>query len=451
MDNHTPTRWKSRVSFIFAASAAAIGLGNIWRFPYLTGQNGGGAFVLVYLAFVIILGLPLLISEMVIGRIGRHNPAKAMASVSEQSGRSRLWGIVGGMTILSAFIILSYYVVIIGWVLDYFIRAVSGQFQNATETSSLLNFSALQANHWRMLLDDSIVVLGTGAVIALGVKRGLERAVLFMFPALLMLMLILLGHALTTDGFDDAIEFLFHPDFSKLTSHTILIALGQAFFSLNIAMAITMMFSAYLPKKTPIVSSAIAVAIADTGFAILAGMIIFPIVFTFHLKPNAGPSLIFQTLPIALGQLPFGTLIASLFFLLLFFAAFTSSIALIEPAVAWIMERFYVKRWKAVTIASVACWILSIGSILSFTEWKDFTIFGKTFYEFIDTLTAGITLPLGGMLTAIFTGWFIKKSLLENELNWKTHLAWYRTWEFILRYFTPIAILLILLASFKLI
>jgi neurotransmitter:Na+ symporter, NSS family len=443
----TSTRWNSRISFIFAASAAAIGLGNIWRFPYLVGQNGGGAFVLIYLGFVVLLGVPLLIAEMIIGRIGRHNPAKAMASVSEQSNHSRLWGMAGGITIIAAFLILSYYVVIIGWVLDYFVRAITGQFAHATEASSIASFAALRANHWRMVFSDSLVVLGTMSIIIFGIKRGLERAVMIMFPALLILMLILLGYALTTSGFHEALIFLFKPDLSEVTSHTILIALGQAFFSLNIAMAITMMFSAYLPKKTPIISSAIAIAIADTGFAILSGLIIFPIVFTYHLKVNAGPSLIFQTLPIAFGQLPYGTLIASLFFLLLFFAAFTSSIALIEPAVSWMMERFHIKRISAVLITGTGCWLLSLGSIFSFTEWKNVTFFGKTFYQFVDMITAGIMLPLGGMLIALFTGWFIKKQLLENELAWKTHHGWYRVWQFILRYFAPIAILLILLMS----
>lgn len=449
--NQTPTRWKSRTSFIFAASAAAIGLGNIWRFPYLTGQNGGGAFVLVYLAFVLVLGLPLVISEIIIGRIGRHNPAKAMAHIADRSGHSKLWCIVGGMTIIAAFLILSYYVVIIGWVLDYFVRAVSGQFKNATEASSIISFASLQANHWRMLLDDTIVVLSTMGVIILGVKRGLERAVLFMFPALLILMLILLGHALTTDGFDAAARFLFHPDFSKLTAHTILIALGQAFFSLNIAMAVTMMFSAYLPSETPIVSSAIAIALADTLFAVIAGLIIFPIVFSFHLKPDVGPSLIFQTLPIAFGQLSFGSVIASLFFLLLFFAAFTSSIALIEPAVAWIMERFHIKRWIAVLITGAGCWILSLGTIFSFTEWKNLTLFGKNFYGLIDTLTSGIMLPLGGLLIALFVGWLIQKNIIETDLHWKTHQFSYKLWKFILRFFAPIAILFILLTSFNII
>ncbi len=449
--SQTHTRWKSRTSFIFAASAAAIGLGNIWRFPYLTGQNGGGAFVLMYLGFVVLLGLPLLISEMILGRLGRHNPAKAIASVSEQSNHSRLWGLIGGLTILAAFFILSYYVVIIGWVLDYFVRALTGQFAHATETSSLINFAALQSSHWQMLSSDTIVVLATMGVIVLGVKRGLERAVMFMFPALLVLMLILLGYAMTTSGFSEALDFLFKPDWSEVSSRTVLLALGQAFFSLNIAMAITMMFSAYLPKKTPILSSAIAIALADTGFAILAGLIIFPIVFTFHLKVNAGPSLIFQTLPIAFGQLPFGSVIASLFFLLLFFAAFTSSVALIEPAVVWLMEKFTIKRWKAVVIAGAGCWILSLGTILSFTEWKNFHIFGRTFYHAIDMLTSGIMLPIGGLLIALFTGWLLKKEILENELAWKTHHTWYRIWQFILRYFAPIAILFILLTSFGII
>ena len=445
------TRWSSRTAFIFAASAAAIGLGNIWRFPYMVGQNGGGIFVLVYLACVIILGVPLLIAEIVLGRIGRQNPVSAFINVARNSQRSQWWGIVGGINILAAFLILTYYVVIIGWVLDYLIRAVSGQFVNATEASSLLEFHNLQASHWQMLLTTTAVVTSTMAVIILGIKSGLERAVMIMFPALLVLLCLLLTYSFTTSGFHIGLTFLFKPDWHALTIQTVLLALGQAFFSLNIGMAVTIMFSAFLPKTTPITSSAIAITLADTGFAIISGLIIFPIVFSNDLQASAGPSLIFQTLPIAFGHMPFGSIIGSLFFLLLFFAAFTSAIALLEPPVSWLIENHNCSRTRAVLLSGGACWLLSLGTIASFSFGKHLTIFGLTFYNLLDILTASIMLPLGGLFIAIFTGWCLKQELLTEHLQWPLNHFWIKAWRWALRYFAPIAIAIILLASFKLI
>ena len=444
------TRWNSRISFIFAASAAAIGLGNIWRFPYMAGENGGGAFVLIYLACVVILGVPLLVAEITMGRLGRKNPAQSMADLAIQSNRSHLWGWVGGLTILAGYLILTYYVVIVGWVLDYVFRAAIGQFAHATEASSVKCFTELQNSHWEMLLTDTIVILGAMSINIFGIKKGLERAVMFMFPALLLLMFLLLGYAMTTGGFNQAIDFLFKPDLSEVSSTTILLALGQAFFSLNIAMGVTIMFSAYLPGKTPVTSSAIFVAIADTGFALLAGLIIFPIVFSFHLKPGAGPSLIFQTLPIAFAQMPAGSLIATLFFLMLFFAAFSSVIALLEPAICWLMQTWRCTRARAVMITGVTCWVFSLGAIGSFSAHEHFLLFGVTLFQAIDFLTASIMLPIGGILIAIFCGWFLAKKLIHDELHWKINF-WYHVWQIILRYFAPLAILFILLTSFGII
>ncbi len=447
----THVRWSSRISFVFAASAAAIGLGNIWRFPFMLGQNGGGAFVLIYLAAVVILGVPLLIAEVVLGRTGRKNPIASLAIIAHQSNRSRYWGMLGGLTVLAAFLILTYYVVIVGWVLDYLFRALSGQFTAVTEAASIKDFIAMKSSHWEMLLTDSIVVIGAMSIIILGIKKGLERAVLFMFPALLVLMLVLLGYAMTTGGFTQALVFLFKPDMSEVTSKTVLLALGQAFFSLNIAMGVTIMFSAYLPEKTPIASSAIAIAIADTGIALLSGLIIFPIVFANHLEPNAGPSLIFQTLPIALGSLPLATVIASLFFLLLFFAAFSSVIALLEPTVSWLIENHGLSRAKAVVISGFACWLLSLLTIGSFSHAHYFSLFGVSFFKAIDFITAGIMLPVGGLLLAVFTGWLMSKNIVHDELGWQRRGFWFQSWRFILRYLAPIAILCILLMSFGLI
>lgn len=449
MEGHT--RWSSRISFIFAASAAAIGLGNIWRFPYMTGQNGGSAFVLIYLICVLALGLPLLVAEIVIGKTGRANPVRAMANMAKDSGSSRRWGWVGGMTIAAAFFILTYYVVIVGWVLDYSGRAVIGQFHSISESASVSLFTHLKNSRWEMLLTDTLVVFGTLSINILGIKRGLERAVLIMFPALLVLMLILLGYAMTTGKFEYSLHFLFAPDFSKITAKTMLEALGQAFFSLNIAMGVTMMFSAYLPERVPVTSSAVAIAIADTGVALLAGLIIFPIVFAYGLTPSAGPSLIFETLPIAFGQMPYGSFIAALFFIMLFFAAFTSVIALIEPVISWMIETFNIKRPRAVNIACIALWLFSLLAITSFSDPKTFSIDGITYFKGIDFVTASIMLPLGGLFIAVFTGWYLSKELLKKHIDWNVEHPRFKVWRFLLRYFAPVAILLILLATFGII
>lgn len=442
------TRWGSRMAFIFAASAAAIGLGNIWRFPYIAGQNGGGAFVLLYLACVVVLGIPLLVSEITLGRLGRATPVKAIANLAVESKRSKHWGWAGGLTILAGYLIVTYYVVIVGWVVDYAGRAAINQFAHATEITSMQAFKALQASHWQMLLTTTAVILGALFINMMGIKKGLERAVLFMFPALFVLMLLLLGYSMIHGNFKQAMHFLFMPDFSQFTAKTFLLALGQAFFSLNIAMGVTIMFSAYLPKETPIASSAVIIAIADTGFAMLAGIIIFPIVFAYHLKAAAGPSLIFQTLPIAFGQMPFGRIIATLFFIMLFFAAFSSVIALLEPAIAWVIETFNMKRKYAVFLACFVCWILSLGAIASFSAKKYVSVHGISFFQGIDFVTASIMLPIGGILIALFCGWFLLKNILHDRLHWHPNHFWYRTWRFIMRYFAPVAILLVLLTSF---
>lgn len=444
--NKLDTRWSSRISFIFATSAAAIGLGNIWRFPYLAGQNGGAIFVLVYLLCVLLLGIPLLIAEIAMGRVGRYNPSKTFRILAEYSKRSSHWQWVGGLTILSGYLILTYYIVISGWVVDYLFCALLGKFTHVTTKISLQAFKDLQNNPWRMLISDTLVIICAMATNTLGIKRGLERAVLFMFPALLLLLFLLLGYAMTTGDFKMGVYYLFYPDIRELSKQTILLALGQTFFSLSIAMGITMMYSAYLPEETSVPSAAIAVAIADTGFALLAGLIVFPVVFAYHLKPDAGPSLVFQTLPIAFGHIPYGNVIAALFFLMLFFAAFSSVIALIEPTITWLMETIHCSRIQAVFIASIVCWIMSLGAVGSFSAPKFFSLFGVTWFQAIDFLTASIMLPIGGIFIAIFCGWFLTKWVLHDELLWKITF-WYHVWQIIMRYFAPLAILFILLSS----
>lgn len=438
-------RWSSRVAFIFAAASAAIGLGNVWRFPYMLGQHGGGAFVLMYIGCVILLGVPLLTAEVVLGRLGRQNPASTMREVALLSNRSKHWYWAGAITVLAGFLILSYYVVIVGWVLDYVIRILLGEMTHMSETLSAHTFHDLQNNFTQMLLTTTVVILAAIGILYLGLKNGLERAVMLMFPALIILLILLIGYAMTTGHFEEALAYLFKPDMHEVTAKTFLLALGQAFFSLNVAMGITMMFSAYLPDKVPLVSSVIAISIADTIIALLSGMVIFPIVFSNHLSPSTGPSLIFQTLPIAFGHIYMGQIMALLFFVMLFFAAFSSVLAMMEPSVRWLSETTGISRHKSSWCVGIAAWIVSLGTIMSFTHKKLFHHIGFTFFQIIDNLTATVMLPVGGLLIATFTGWFLSKPYVATQLNWETNGNWFSLWRLLLRYVAPLAILLILL------
>jgi neurotransmitter:Na+ symporter, NSS family len=439
--------WSSRFAFIFATASAAIGLGNIWRFPYLAGQNGGGAFVLFYLLCVLVLGFPLLYAEVILGRLGKANPVKSIKSLSLRSNASGKWAWLGMMFLLAGFLILTYYVVIVGWVLDYAVRSVLGEFRHVTLAVSQGYFTNMKSSHWQMLLTDSLVVLGAVIIIQLGVKRGLERAVMIMFPLLLVLMLLLLCYSAAAGDFVKALNFLFYPNFHSLTPKIMLVALGQAFFSLNIAMGVTLMFSAYLPDNHNLLRNSFYVAIADTGFALLAGMIIFPVVFGNHLPVSSGPSLIFQTLPLAFAKMPFGWFVSVLFFIMLFFAAFSSIISIMEPSVNWLMGYFNASRSKVVWLIGLVCWLLSLGTIGSFSHATDFSIYGVTFFKAIDFITSAVMLPLGGVLLAIFCGWILDQKILENEFDWKLNGLVYKTWKTILCYVSPCAIILVLLMA----
>ena len=442
----TTSHWSSRTAFIFAAAAAAVGLGNIWRFPYLAGQNGGGAFVLIYLFFVVTLGIPLMTSEVMLGRIGKKNPTASIRQVADDVGRSHHWQILGSVSVLAGFLIACYYVVISGWVLDYFMQSILGDVIPASHPL-LTRFELLKINPWRTLLSDTLILGISTLIIRLDVQRGLERAVMWMFPAFLLILLVLLAWATSTTHFAQGAHFLFSPDFSRITPRVILEALGQAFFSLNIAMGVIILFSAYLPDNTPLVSSVLLVVFFDTAIAILAGLIIFPIVFMNHLQPSRGPGLIFETLPLAFSQMPAGHLIATLFFMLLLFAAFTSVIALLEVTTTWLGENYRIPRKKATLCVGTATWILSLGTIASFSHPSYVSLLGISFFKAIDFLTSGILLPLGGLFIAVFTGWLLPKKYIHDKLGWDVNRISFFIWRWVKRYFAPIAILLILLTS----
>ncbi|MBV52448.1 MAG: sodium-dependent transporter [Coxiellaceae bacterium] len=441
--NNPPVRWNSSLSFIFATAAAAIGLGNIWRFPFVVGHHGGGTFVLLYLICVFTLGIPLLLAEVAIGRLGRKTPPEALSQIAQSSGHSKRWSWLGMLAILCTFLITTYYSVITGWVINYFLKACFNQFQSLTETSSIAMFTQLKQHSGSMILSDTVVIVLAAIVVSLGIKKGLERLVLWLFPAMFLLLIILAIYSCATGDCLHTLHYLFdfHPE--DFTFRILLMALGQAFFSLSIAMGINIMMGSYLPESTNLITATIWVAIADTAFALLAGLIIFPIVFTHHLSVTAGPSLIFQSLPIAFSHMPFGLVFAVFFFILLFFAAFSSVVALFEVTITTLTDLFRCHRKTTLIYTVLIWWGLSLLTIGSFSHPSIFSAFGKTWFDLIDTFTAAILIPALGILIALFAGWVLSNTQLE-QLGWNIHSFWYRLWRLVLRYIAPLVIGMIL-------
>jgi len=339
--------WSSRMAFILAVTGSAVGLGNIWKFPYIAGQNGGGAFVLVYLVCVVVIGMPVMMSEILIGRRGRRNPIATMELLGKEEGSSGNWRLVGSMGVLAGILILSYYSVIAGWTLAYVLKSATGVFVGASAAEVGAEFSGFVGNWKAIGFSHTLFMALTIFVVARGVERGLEQAVRFMVPALLILMLVLLGYSINSGFFGQGVAFMFTPDFDKLTWNSVLAALGQAFFTLSIGMGAIMAYGAYLPEETSITGASAAVVTADTAIAILAGLAIFPLVFANGLDPADGPGLVFQTLPLAFGNMAGGVFFSTIFFVLLSFAAWTSAIGLMEPAVAWMVEHYNRTRAQA--------------------------------------------------------------------------------------------------------
>ncbi|MEC7814702.1 MAG: sodium-dependent transporter [Pseudomonadota bacterium] len=437
--------WSSRLAFILAATGSAVGLGNIWKFPYVTGENGGGAFVLVYLLCIAVIGIPIMMAEVMIGRRGGRSPVKSLSLIAERDGLKPAWKLVGALGILAGFLILSFYSVIGGWAISYVGTTASGQLAGQTADGVGAIFSGLLGDPATLLAWHTLFMALVMVVVMRGVRSGLERAVSILMPALFVLLLVVVGYAMTTGHFGQAAAFLFQPDFSKLTTSGILVALGHAFFTLSLGMAVMMAYGSYLPKNISIARTSITVSIIDTGVALLAGLAIFPIVFANGLEPGAGPGLIFQTLPLAFGQMPMGSLFGTLFFVLLIFAAWTSGISLLEPIVEWLEERQGLNRTVSTLGAGFVCWALGIASILSLNLWSDFAplgfipmLEGKTIFDLLDFFTANIMLPLGGLLVALFAGWIMSREAMERELALSPGM--FNLWFVTLRFITPVAV-----------
>jgi len=438
--------WSSRLAFILAVTGAAVGLGNIWKFPYMAGANGGGAFVLIYLVCVLVIGLPIMMSEILIGRRGRRNPVATMLILGEEEAGQKSWGLVGIMGVIAGFLILTYYSVIAGWTIAYFFKAITNSFANSDVQTISDTFNGFIANPVVTGFWHTVFMVFTVGLVALGVERGLEKAVRFMVPALLVLLLVLLAYAINSGSFAQGLAFMFEPDFSKVTGNTVLAAMGQAFFTLSIGMGSVMAYGAYLPQSASIVHTSVAVVFADTAIAILAGLVIFPIVFANGLDPAEGPGLIFQTLPLAFGQMSGGAVFGALFFLLLGFAALTSAISLMEPAVAWMIESRRLSRMKAAFVVGGSIWVFGFLNVLSFSNLKDMKFLKGTIFDNIDFLTSNIVLPLGGLAITVFAGWVMCGNSTSDELDPAAGYV-YRAWRLLTRYVAPVAVVLVFLKA----
>lgn len=425
--------WSSRFAFILAATGSAVGLGNIWKFPYITGENGGGAFVIVYLLCVAVIGIPIMIAETMMGRRGRQSPINTLETLTEEAGANKNWHYLGWLGVIAGFLILSYYSVIAGWAMAYVVKAFTGSFsgESAAQIKSL--FSDLQASPGQQIFWHTAFMVATMSVVARGVQGGLEKAVRFLMPGLFVLLMLLVAYAMTTGAYMQGLEFLFKPDFSEMTGDSVLTAMGHAFFTLSLGMGAIMVYGSYLPKDISIAKTSIIIAGADTVVALLAGMAIFPIVFANGLEASAGPGLIFQTLPIAFGNMTGGWLFGLLFFILLVFAALSSAISLIEPAVAWVVENYKVGRKKASIYMGVATWALGLA-----------TVFSESFFEKIDYLTANLMLPLGGLCIALFAGHVMLQKHTQSELALDNETE-YTVWKFLISYVAPVAVVLVFL------
>lgn len=441
-------QWSSRTGFILAAIGAAVGLGNIWKFPYITGTSGGGAFIIVYLLAVILVAIPILIAELMLGRRGHRSPPNAMLINAKKEGRSVWWSGIGWVGIIAGFLILCFYSVIGGWVLDYVFESTAHGFSGMTAEHAQARFQTLLSDPLRLVFWSTFFLALTAFIVSIGLQKGIERVAIVLMPTLFFMLLALTVYSAIVGDFASAIRFLFTVDFNKINAHIILLAVGQAFFSIGVSMGLMMAYGAYLPGEISIPKTAVIISCADTLVALIAGLAIFPLVFANGLTPDQGPGLIFVTLPIAFGNMSGGDVFGALFFILLFFAAVTSSIGLLEPAVAWVEEHRGINRYLSVVITAATAWLIGLGNVFSFNLWADIKfIAGKNFFELVDYLTANIMMPLGGMLIAVFSGWYMSRDTLIEELRIET--TWlFDAWQFLLRTLVPIVIGLILVTNY---
>lgn len=437
----------SRFGVLVAVAGSAVGLGNLWRFPYLVGTNGGAAFIILYLAFVILICLPIMFSEFIIGRRGQSNAFGSVKKIAPKSG----WLSIGAISVIASIFILSFYSVVGGWTIEYIFKSFSANFLTADSSSLSTQFSGFSQSQFMPVVMHLLFLGITALIVVAGVKNGIERYSKILMPVLFFLVLLLAIRSLTLPGAYAGVEFLFKPDFSKITSKAALAALGQAFFSLSLGMGCIITYGSYVNKKENLFKISFMSAAADTGFAILAGLAVIPAVFAFGISPGEGPSLVFITLPQVFAQLPFGQIVAAAFFFILLIAALTSSISLLEVVVAFCCEELKWSRLFSVIVTFIVVGIFGSFSSLSQGVLSHITVFGKTFFDFFDYTSSNILLPIGGLLVVLLVGWRMKRSHVLDELTSGGTITvkpiMFAIIYFLIRFVAPIAIITVLIHS----
>ena len=436
--------FSSSIGAILAAAGGAVGLGNVWRFPYMLGNNGGGAFLTIYVVFVILIGIPLMMSEFVIGRRSQSNVVGAYRKLG---GRHKGWVSLGILGIVAALLIYAFYSVVAGWTLNYIVLSSSGQTSGLLPHEVAQTFADFsQGSLWPLVYQFIFLVL-TALVVTMGVQKGIEKVSKVLMPVLFILLLVMCVRSLTLSGASQGLEFLFKPDFSKMTGKGVLEALGQSFFSLSLGMGAMVTYGSYIRKEDKLLKTSTWIAVCDSLVAILAGIVIFPAVFAFGMDPASGPELVYIVLPNVFNSMPMGNVFAIVFFVLLGIAALTSTISLLEILVAFAVEELHWKRGVASVVASITVFAIGAFCALSFGPLKEATIFGKTVFDLFDMLTASYIMPIGALLMVIFLGWFYPKAEVRDEItNGGTLKArLFGAYYFLIRYIAPVALIIIII------
>lgn len=452
------SQWNSKVGFLMAAVGSAVGLGSIWKFPYMTGDSGGSAFVIIFIISIALIGFPVLVSEWLIGRRGQSNPAASFRKIAVANNTTAAWGLLGAFGILAAFMILSFYSVIGGWSLNYTVKAGIGAFSGMNADATGKMFEGMLANPMEMALWHTAFMGLTAFIVAGGVSAGIEKASKIMMPSLALILLLIVGYNAVNMDFARGAEFLFNFNLARMqevgVGKVLMAALGHAFFCLSLGMAIMVSYGSYLKQDVDLMATARTVIIWDIIFSLAAGLAIFPILFSNNLDPAGGPGLIFVTLPIAFGQMSFGVVVGTLFFLLLTFAALTSSISILEPIVEFLEEKTPLSRKMSTLVGALATWAVGILALLSFNELKDFAVFTITMsgeekpqgiFDALDYISSKIMLPLIGLGTIILMGWFVNQQTIKQELG-MSDTAW-MVWQVVVKFIAPFGIIAVFLTE----
>ncbi|MWJ28865.1 sodium-dependent transporter [Halomonas sp. ZH2S] len=440
--------WTHKGTFLLAAVGSAVGLGNLWRFPYLTGENGGGAFILVYAVTIFAVGIPILIAEIMLGRASRQSPIMGMRHLTKTHNTSRAWETIGWLGAASAFLILSFYSVIAGWAIHYTWLMLTGSLVGADAAIIAAGFDALLASPGLLTLYHTLFIIASGLIVGMGIHKGIESGLRIIMPALFAILLLVLAYSVMHGDIAAAASFLFTFNLAELSLEGWLQAVGQSFFTLSLGMGAIMAYGAYMSSTASLTRTAIAVAIVDTAVAMVAGLAIFSLVFGAGLETGQGPGLMFVTLPLAFAEMPLGGLVGGVFFILVLGAAISSSISLIEPVAAFLVERFDLTRPQAVALMVIASWALGLLTVVSFNIYAEGTIFhtlfGRSAFDFIELLT-NIFMPLGGILIAMFAGWALTHSEVMKEM--RTNETWFSIWRFLVRFIAPAAVAFVFLRT----